>query len=121
MNTQARSAILDRKPFAEGDVIFKEGDEGRCAYLVQSGSIEIVKEGYGGETRLGVIGAGGIFGEMALIDNKPRMATARALEVSVLVVVGRSAFEEKLRKTDSFVRALLNILVRNVRDISERL
>ena len=113
--------ILDRKAYGTGDVIFKEGEEGRCAYLVQTGNVEIYKRGYGGETVLGTIGPGGIFGEMALIDGSPRMAGARAGEHTVVVVVGRSQFEEKLRKTDPFVRALLNILVRNVRDMSERI
>lgn len=113
--------ILDRKAYAEGDIIFKEGEEGRCAYLVQTGKVQIVKSAVGGDLTLGNIGPGAIFGEMALMDGKPRMAMARAAEPTVLVIVSRAAFEEKLKKTDPFIRALLMIFVRNIRDMSDRL
>ena len=115
--------VLDRRVYASGEVIFKEGEVcRRCAYLVQAGKVEIAKKaGDGSMFVLGYIGDGGIFGEMALVDNKPRMATARATESTTVIIVTEATFEEKLRKSDPFIRGLLNMFVRNIRDTTERM
>lgn len=116
--------ILDRRVFPAGEIIFKEGETGRrCAYLVESGKVEISKSvpGGGDPQILGHISAGGIFGEMALVDNKPRMAQAKTVEGTTVIIVTEAVLEQKLRKTDPFVRGLLSIFVRNIRDLTERL
>ena len=116
--------ILDRRVFPPGEIIFKEGETGRrCAYLVESGKVEISKTvpGGGDPQVLGHISAGGIFGEMALVDNKPRMAQAKTVEATTVIIVTESVLEQKLRKTDPFVRGLLSIFVRNIRDLTEKL
>ncbi len=107
--------ILQRQTFQPGDRVFKEGDEGNVAYVVQSGEVEIVKNIDGVETVLGTIGKGGMFGEMALIDSKPRMAAARCSKGATIIVVTRGMFEKKLTKADPFIRGLLNILVDHIR------
>jgi CRP/FNR family cyclic AMP-dependent transcriptional regulator len=105
--------------FEEGRFVFREGDPPSCAYIVESGKIEIFR-GQGAHRRLlGTIQAGGIFGEMALIDNEPRMADAVAAVDSVCKVVPPDLFRDKLSKADPFIRALLRILVRNVRSMAE--
>ncbi len=115
--------VLDRRVYASDEVIFKEGEVGRrCAYLVESGKIEISKAAADGSSRiLGYIVSGGIFGEMALVDNKPRMAMARAVDTTTLIIVTEASFEQKLRKADPFIRALLYIFVRNIRDTTDKL
>lgn len=65
--------------FDDGATIFREGDPAGPVYLVERGIVRISKAKPGGETVLGEVGAGGIFGEMALIDASPRMATATAV------------------------------------------
>ncbi len=119
----ATHEVLDRRVYAEGEVIFKEGDVGRrCAYLVESGRVEISKNGADGHAMvLGYIPQGGIFGEMALVDNKPRMAKARAVDATTVIIVTEAALEQKLRKTDPFIRGLLNIFVRNIRDMADKM
>lgn len=107
--------ILQRQTFQAGDRIFKEGDEGNQAYVVQSGEVEIVKLIDGVETVLGSISKGGMFGEMALIDSKPRMATARCSKGATVIVVTRGMFDQKMNKADPFIRGLLNILVDHIR------
>ncbi len=67
---------LNLQEYAAGDTIFSEGNPGKCAFIVQSGIIEITKIGAKGEVVIGYVGAGEIFGEMAPIDNEPRMASA---------------------------------------------
>ena len=113
------STVLQRQTLQAGDRVFKEGDEGNMAYVVQSGEVEIFKIVDGKEVVLGRVGQGGIFGEMALIDAKPRMAGARASKGSTIIVVTRDMFEQKLNKTDPFIRGLLNILVNSIRTMAK--
>ena len=112
-------SILQRQTLQAGDGIFKEGEEGNMAYVVQSGEVEIYKDVDGVETVLGRVGQGGIFGEMALIDSKPRMAGARASKGSTIIVVTRAMFEQKMDKADPFIKGLLNILVDNIRNLTK--
>ena len=107
--------ILQRQTCKAGDIIFKDGEEGNLAYVLQQGEVEIVKVIDGEEVVLATIGEGSIFGEMALIDSSPRMASARASKGSTIIVVTRSMFEAKMSKTDPFIRGLLNIFVSTIR------
>ena len=112
--------VLERKVFQAGDKIFKEGEEGNLAFVIQSGEIQIVKNaGEENEIVLATVGQGGILGEMALLDNSPRMATARASAGGAAIVVSRQMFEKKLNKADPFIRGLLNILADHVRRMSK--
>lgn len=113
-------SVLQRKDYPAGAYIFKEGDEGNCAYVVQAGLVDIVKVVDGREKVLGQVGKGAIFGEMALVDNKPRMAAARVVEPTTVIVVSRGTFEEKLKHTDPFIRGLLNIFAENIRNLSSK-
>ena len=114
-------SVLERRTYETGQKIFDEGQVGNQAYIVQSGRVEIVKVVEEEETVLGAIGEGGMFGEMALIDNKPRMATARAAEMTTLIFITRMMFEQKMVKSDPFVRGLIKILVGNIRSLSAEL
>ncbi|NQV47061.1 MAG: cyclic nucleotide-binding domain-containing protein [Rhodospirillaceae bacterium] len=107
----AQDRVLERKIFQPGDKIFKEGEEGNLAYLIQEGEVQIVKNG----TVLATVGKGGIIGEMALLDSNIRMATARAVKGGTAIVITRQMFELKMNKTDPFIRGLLNILADHVR------
>ena len=113
--------VLQRRTFETGQKIFDEGQEGNHAYLVQSGRIEIVKMIEDRETILDTIGEGGIFGEMALIDDQPRMAMARTAEMTTLIVISRMMIEQKMVKVEPFVRTLLKILLGNIRSLSAEL
>lgn len=118
---QAAKRFIERKVFYAGDKVFKEGEPGDRAYIVERGMIEIFKLVDGKEVVLGTINKGGIFGEMALIDNSPRMAAARAVQQTTLVVITRDVFESKLAKADPFVRGLINIFVKNIRRMGQEL
>ena len=108
--------VLNRRTFQAGEQIFCEGDRGESAYIVQSGAVAIEKKRADGSLRLlGKIPAGGIFGEMALVDNQPRMASARALVDSVCLMVPKALLEKKLDGADPFVAAMVRILISNTR------
>lgn len=107
---------MERRTFQPGDRLFREGEAGQEAYIIESGSVEISKRVGGDETRiLGVSGKGEMIGEMALIDNAPRMASARAREQTVTIVVPRSSFSVRLEKSDPVVRRVLNLMIQRLR------
>lgn len=114
------SEVLDRKTYKDGETIFREGEQGSTAFVVQDGEVEIVRVTDGVDRVLGTIGKGGIFGEMALIDSKPRSATARASGHATIIVVSQAMFERKLQQSDPFIRSLLKILVETIRSQQRR-
>lgn len=112
---------LDRKIFIAGRTIFRQGEFGNCAYIIQKGKVEISSINEDGKkVVLGVIGDNGIFGEMALIDEEPRMATAKALTATTTYIVSKESFNQKLENADPFLRALLQIFVKNIRELSKK-
>ena len=111
--------ILERQVFRAGSVIIREGAPGTRAYIIESGKVAIWRD-MGGERRtLGVVGEGGIFGEMALIDIQPRMASVSALTDTTCVVISEEIFNKKITAADPFVVGLLRIFVRNIRSLTE--
>ena len=85
---------------------------------MQKGRVEIVKTSGDAEIVIGGVGEGGIFGEMALLDDQPRMATARAAEMAIVIIVSRRMFEQKMEKADPFIRRLLRIFADNIRALT---
>ncbi|MAF49942.1 MAG: cyclic nucleotide-binding domain-containing protein [Rhodospirillales bacterium] len=110
--------VLDRLTFQSGDEVFKEGEPGNQAYVIQDGMVDIIRtDPEGNEIVLGSVEKGGIFGEMALIDDQPRMASARAATGTTLIIINRDMFHAKLAKCDPFIRGLLGIFVKNIRSM----
>lgn len=107
---------LNRQIFAPSEIIFKEGDVGDCAYLIEEGIVEIVVTIDGREQRVNQIGKSELFGEVALLDRQPRTATARALQQVVLIPIERNLVNELLEKTDPVVRHLLLVILERYRN-----
>lgn len=96
-----------RVRIAAGETLFREGDPPGPAYLIESGTVEIVAHRGGRRVVLGVLANGDLVGEMALIDQAPRTASAMALDDCALLVLDRSQIHERLAQADPIVRALL--------------
>ncbi|WP_395684093.1 EAL domain-containing protein [Dokdonella sp.] len=93
--------------FKAGELVFAEGDAPSGAYLIESGRIEISTTQLGEPRVLGVLGPGMLLGEMAVLDESTRTATARALTDCRLILIGKDQFAERLAAADPVVRALL--------------
>jgi CRP-like cAMP-binding protein len=108
--------LIDRfaKDYEPGTVLFREGDPGDFMYVIQSGSVEIRREIGELERVLAVLPAGEFFGEMALINARPRSATAVVREPSRLLVIEPRTFEAMLR-------GRVEIAVRLIRTLASRL
>jgi len=84
------AAVIDSTPVKAGDVIFRAGDLGDSLYIVRSGEIELsVKDTTGDKIVLTVAEKDDVFGELSMLDTRPRSATARALEDSEILLLDR--------------------------------
>lgn len=111
--------ILASKKIEAGEYIFREGDEGIEAYMIQSGQVEISRKSGRRDVPIAKVGKGSFIGEMALIDSKPRMASARALKDTALTVIPKSALQASLgnlEKSDPFMHRLVVMFVDRMRN-----
>jgi len=106
--------ILERRYVPKGTVVIKEGEEAYAAFLIQSGSVRVFQERNGKKIELATLGIGEICGEMALINDQPRGASVETAEDCNLVVITRSAFEDKLKNTDTTIQAIVKMLIKRV-------
>jgi CRP/FNR family transcriptional regulator, cyclic AMP receptor protein len=102
------------REFSKGTVLFKEGDPGKEMYVVQSGRVNIVKTVRETEKVLATLGAGEFFGEMSILNNKPRSAGATMAEDGKLLVIDPRTFE-------AMIRGNVEIAVRLIKKLSDRL
>lgn len=98
---------MSRRTLRAGDALFREREAGQSAFLIESGMIRIFVGQGDGALTLADLGPGDLVGEMAMIDDAPRTATAVALEDTVLLVIDREHLAERVAQTDPVVRALL--------------
>lgn len=101
--------------FSPGEVIFREGDPPGAAYLIESGRIEVSVWQGGERLLLSFLGPGDLLGEMAVIDDAPRTAEARASQDSVLTEIKRDQIHERLNEADPIVRAIMGSLLHRYR------
>lgn len=112
---------LAKVTFQAGEIIFMEGDIGNATYLIQSGKVELIKRGPDGMfDTIATIGAGQVFGEVALLTDRPRAAGARAQSDCLLIAVERGQLDAKLERADPFIRALFRILAQNLLSVMDR-
>ena len=97
--------------FAPGQAIFEEGQPGNLMYVVQEGSVDVVVRGKVVDT----VGPGGIVGEMALIDQQPRSATAIAKTECKLVPVDEQRFKHLVQQTPFFAIEVMRVMAHRLR------
>jgi CRP-like cAMP-binding protein len=102
------------KRFAAGTVLFREGDKGEEMFILQSGKVKISKKIRGVEKTLATLEKGEFFGEMAILNDKPRSATAETIEDCDMLVIDRKTFETLLRSN-------VEIAIRFIKRIADRL
>jgi CRP-like cAMP-binding protein len=78
---------METETFRKGDVIIEKGSDGTCAYIVESGKVEVSDLVNNEKAILAILGEKQIFGEMGLVEDKPRSATVTAIEDVRLLMV----------------------------------
>ena len=103
-------AELFEKEYHAGEIIFSEGDNGKALYIVMSGAVNIIKREGPGDKVLAPLGPGSYFGELALISETPRFATAVAVEKTNLLIMYKSYFDNLIKGNSRISsRVLLNL------------
>jgi CRP-like cAMP-binding protein len=97
-----------------GVVLFREGEQGLEMYIIQSGKVRISKRVRHVDKTLAILDKGEFFGEMAILNDKPRSASAEVLEDSEILVIDRKTFE-------TMIRTNAEIALRIMRKLAERL
>lgn len=98
-----------------GEFIFHEGEVADCAYVIEQGRIEIAVNRDDDSVVLGELGPGEILGEMAVMDQFCRTASARVTEDCLLTVVTPRQIQQRIEASDPIVRALLSVLLTRYR------
>ena len=111
--------IFEKRSFRAGDHIFREGDAGAEVFIVESGRVRIWRGDQMEKNTLGFVETRGIFGEMALINNNPRMASATADVETVCSIVGKEEFTRRFSEVNTFVRTVIKILACNIHSLTD--
>ncbi len=113
-------AALRARHFRRGEVIFHGGDPGDALFVVSNGSVKILVTPEDGSEPaiLTVVGAGGFFGELALLDGAARSATAVAVDRVETLVLRRDAFDRLVDEDAGIRRALLGALAAEIRRLT---
>jgi CRP-like cAMP-binding protein len=114
-------AVVERK-FKKGETIVSQGEQAVAFFMLTKGRVAVVKgDGLRLSDKLNEIGAGGFFGEMALLDGAPRAASIKALEDTECLVLSRWDFVAELKTNATMAVAMLSVLTRRLRDLDARL
>src|SRR3989304_10443467 len=107
--------MASEKTLDTGDVLFEEGHPGGQAFVIESGQMEILKASAGREVLLAVRGPGELIGEVALLEDAPRMASVRARTEARLIGIGKSSFDELLHSSSTALEALFRTTLSRLR------
>jgi CRP-like cAMP-binding protein len=102
-----------------GEVLFREDEPGELMYVLQSGAVRITKSVKGEEKTLAILGPGEFFGEMAILNSKPRTATAVVEERAKVLVLGARTFEQMVVSNAEIAVRLIQKLARRLDSANE--
>lgn len=109
------------KEFPRGTVLFREGEPGKEMYVIQSGRVTISKRAGDVEKVLTTLGAGEFFGEMSILNNKPRSATATCAQDSKLLVIDAKTFEAMIRGNAEIALRMIKKLADRLQETNEQI
>jgi CRP/FNR family cyclic AMP-dependent transcriptional regulator len=118
-----RERLLQRfgRRFSSGEVIFREGDPGPEAFLLQEGRVRLIKRVRAVERSLMVLRPGDLFGESAFITGAPRSSTAIALSDGAALALDNTTFQNLLENNRSVASRIVQQLVRRLRDAEDQI
>jgi EAL domain-containing protein (putative c-di-GMP-specific phosphodiesterase class I) len=107
--------------FDTDEYLFREGDPGNCAYIIDSGMVEVTLDKEGRKLTMATLTKGDILGEMAIIDRLPRSASARAIAPTVVTAIPLDYVSQKIEQSDPTVRMFFRLAMARYRDLNARL
>jgi CRP-like cAMP-binding protein len=106
----------DVKALAAGDFLFRRGDPAQSLYVVKSGELQIGD----GNVIYETVTAGGIVGEMALVDGEPRSASVKALSAAEVIPIDQKRFLFMVQQTPFFAIRLMRVITQRLRTMNAR-
>ena len=107
--------------FTEGEVLFREGDAPDCVFRLLSGAVDIFRALDGEPILLGRVGAGQFIGEMGVVENRPRSATARAASEVEVEILTPTEFLDQITGSPQAARELIQRLSQRLREAGDRI
>jgi CRP/FNR family cyclic AMP-dependent transcriptional regulator len=110
------SDALTKRVLPASEYIFKEGEKGSEAYLIMDGQVEIRLGAFGDNPKvLATLSKGDVIGEMSLVDQRPHMASAMAMNDITVAVLTSDSFKQRLKDMDPVMRGIINVMVQRLR------
>jgi CRP-like cAMP-binding protein len=118
---QQEGTMITTRLYASGEAIIREDEPGDIAFVIEKGKVEVTRKAPGGRVRLAVLGVDETFGEMSMIDEKPRSATVTALEETLVREIHRDSFHALVREQPESALMLIRQLFERLREANARL
>lgn len=112
---QASGGITRRAVFEPGHVIFREGEARGDCYIIEEGEVDISTSLNGRDVHLATLSKGDIFGEMALVDDGPRSATATTASRVEVFIISRGLLETRMNNLDPLIGLLVRLMIERYR------
>lgn len=107
--------------FDAGEVIFREGEPGTAAYLLEEGRVRLIKKVRGADRSLMVLKPGDLFGESALLVGSPRSSTAIALSPGLALALDQQTLQNLLEQNPKIASRVVKQLVRRLREAEDQI
>jgi CRP-like cAMP-binding protein len=118
----AKKPDANRRKFQRNDVILKEGSVSEHCYLILKGKVSVVKGMHGQTPRtVATLGKGNVFGEMALFDGHPHIATVVAIDDTEVYTMSRDEFQRMVDRMDPVMKGMVAMLVSRLRQTVDEL
>ena len=109
------------KVYQQGDAIIRQGDAGKCMYVIQEGEVEVIRSYDGGDVRLAVLGQGDIFGEISLLGNERRSASVLAIGEVRVITIDKKIFLQRLQEDLTLAFRIFQTMAARIRNMNSRL
>ena len=110
-----------QKKYHPGEFIYREGDPGNFVYIVDAGNVEVSVRDDSPQKHKNMLGKGQIFGELALIERRPRTGSARASGSVQVTEIPLDYIDQKISQSDPTIRMFLRFFMARNRDLNARL
>jgi CRP-like cAMP-binding protein len=103
------------KVYRDGEEIIRQNEVGDCMFVIQEGQVEVLSELDDDEFRLGLLGPGEFFGEMAIVEKQARAATVRAVGEARVLTVDKRTFLRRVQEDPTLALNILRTLCQRIR------
>lgn len=105
--------------YKNGEYVVRQGEEGSCMYVVQSGELEVLSEKNGSTMQLRVLKAGDVFGEMALFGKERRSATVRAVGQAQVLTVDKRTLLRRIKDDPLVAMGMMEMLCSRIQALTQ--